>query len=430
MNKSTIDVCIAKYLELFPTHDFPESVIYGVDEPISLKPIEGIGKIRNSLTSMIANARLMDPNQMELIARQFRDNEFLSKALFYYAISAFSRDNDLESVIESAENFLGVNPILPYTVYSLDRKGRTDMKKNVVIFVDFDGTITDKGAMRQNFIEFLDYYQKENQSQRKIKYSIIITSASIGLDKKVEKLDKSDDIISKVQGIYEVPVVTPSGSVSSRQNIGKVYTDICKKLNISPNQAIILTDQWLDRSIENSYPIITLVTPPGMYADSWIKFIEKFQKDDTQKQENTFRDFRKGAEYITRNPSHMIRTLEPINITKTMATKFIDDLIEKTQIAYDNQKSDRKRVRYENALKVLENQKKAIIEDINTYSKGLNFRRPHDIRVYTIDANLSLIRTTKLEDTFFMYLGEPPKHAKDLPTHIKAAIQSPYLNLL
>ncbi len=43
-------------------------------------------------------------------------------------------------------------------------------------------------------------------------------------------------------------------------------------------QAIAITDYWFDRSVENTFPINTIVTPPEISADYWIKVFDTFER--------------------------------------------------------------------------------------------------------------------------------------------------------
>ena len=59
---------------------------------------------------------------------------------------------------------------------------------------------------------------------------------------------------------------------------GKLYSDICNKLKVNNKNAIILTDVFMDKSVDKSYPIITLVISQKDGAEVWEKVVDYFVK--------------------------------------------------------------------------------------------------------------------------------------------------------
>ena len=157
-----------------------------------------------------------------------------------------------------------------------------DHSQSIFIFLDWDGTLEvfDKKkkthTLREQALSFLKQYKQMNRDLGVNKYRFIITSASPNI---LEKVRAYPEILENVDGISSVTgIARLTKERNKNQVFGKLYTDICKRLGIHFSRAIAITDYWFDRSVENTFPINTIVTPPDISADYWIKVFDTFER--------------------------------------------------------------------------------------------------------------------------------------------------------
>jgi len=157
-----------------------------------------------------------------------------------------------------------------------------DHSQSIFIFLDWDGTLEvfdDKRKthkLRDKSLSFLKQYKRMNKDLGVNKYRFIITSASPNI---LDKVRAYPEILENVDGISSVTGITRLTKERNKNQVfGKLYTDICKRLGIHFSRAIAITDYWVDRSVENTFPINTIVTPPDISADYWSKVFDTFER--------------------------------------------------------------------------------------------------------------------------------------------------------
>ncbi len=265
------------------------------DEPLNMNPLQAIGLVDN-LGDLVKKAATMGHRQLREEAQVFYDNSFIMEAFFYHVMAELKDGKSIEDITSrefegnSAMVHFQVTP-MPYTLHQVRAAG---IRNNpIVIFLDWDGTMEVNGGLRKHTMEFLNHYATRNQELGVHRYALIITSASFDLMKKVGRY--GDELLGLIDGIYSVPGIYRQGTEDKHTVAGKLYTDICKRLRISNDRAIILTDVWADQSVENSYPITTIVTPEDIAADTWIRTIQHFETLGDG-------DFSKGAHKVRTQP--------------------------------------------------------------------------------------------------------------------------------
>lgn len=77
-------------------------------------------------------------------------------------------------------------------------------------------------------------------------------------------------------------------------------------------QAIAITDYWFDRSVENTFPINTIVTPPEISADYWIKVFDTFERKGDGNLNIGFTELRRSPYEFRETPDSMLQNLRSI----------------------------------------------------------------------------------------------------------------------
>ena len=235
------------------------------DNIVVMNPVEAIGATKD-FRALVERASSIPIEEIVEQAERHKQDSFVTKSFFYFALSRFLQgEENMEQIVEEAKKYF--NLLGNYTIVKLHhpKKG-----KHPTIFLDWHDTMLVNGGLKPNLTEFLDYCKKNG-------YSLIITSATYNLVGQLKQFGELTDI---VDAAYEVPVILPpkKGSHIDISRTGKLYTDICKKLEIDTTSAVILTDTALDRSVENSYPIWTLATPPDTDSRVWITLLGYMQQ--------------------------------------------------------------------------------------------------------------------------------------------------------
>ena len=243
------------------------------DDPAEMHPLQAIGSVENpeSLSQRIAN---MTEEEMLSRSEKYFNNRFVCTAFFYYFVGSLLSGKTVDDIeIEGLDKFCMPPSVIPYTVHKLHHIPEDN--SSTAIFIDWDGTIDVGGGLRDNIGEFLQHYQALNTDPEHPKYRFIITSAGMGLMTKVGRRDP--EILAPFDAVYEITGIARPGDKGKKAIVGKAYTDICRRLNIPEYRAVILTDDWADVSVENSYPLITIVTPEDLSAKAWISAISHFE---------------------------------------------------------------------------------------------------------------------------------------------------------
>jgi len=239
------------------------------ENPIVMNPVEAIG-LTKDFASLMDEASSMNVDGMLEQYRRFYDSSFLTKALFFYTLAKYlGEQKSIDEIAEEAERDFQV-----YGQYSIGKLHKPKEKEHITIFLDWHGTMRVEGGLKFNLSEFLDYCRRDRQRN----YSLIITSATFDL---MSELGDFSRVLDEIDAAYEVPVILPEVSGEDLtvrlHKAGKIYTDICKKLEVRSDSAVIITDMPADRSVEESYPIPTLVTPKDLGADVWISLLKYFE---------------------------------------------------------------------------------------------------------------------------------------------------------
>ncbi|MCF7803438.1 MAG: hypothetical protein K9N46_03100 [Candidatus Marinimicrobia bacterium] len=241
------------------------------------------------------------PDQLLMDARYLYLEQFLSQSFFYYFILQASLGHDEDEINRMAEEDFNITG--EYKIYKPPQHRNKYASRKTTIFLDWDDTI-DTGSIREKFNEFIDHYRTSNYVTTGHSYSLVVTSASISLEEKLKRLDK--DLLHGLDAVYTVPAcsnwVPNTGKLTEhadypgfyRHNnfgisevsrlvtpdmhnavLGKLYTDVSQQLDVDPEHAIIITDQFADQSADKSIPLVTLVVPrdESVGADIWIRAI-------------------------------------------------------------------------------------------------------------------------------------------------------------
>jgi hypothetical protein len=275
----TLEECGRSYSGFFSQYNITTNISVD-DTPLEMNEVQAVGHI-DDLDKLLEKCSSMTIIELCVESDRYFNNSFVGEAFFYYAVAGLKNGKTMEDI--SAE-FKSISKIAqnPYTVHQLHGSFIQDHSNSIFIFLDWDGTLEvydkklEKFRLRDNVHSFLAHYKKLNKDLGVSKYKFIITSASPNIHEKVKSYP---EILDLVDGISSVTGIARLSKDKNRNQVfGKLYTDICKRLGIPFSRAIAVTDYWFDRSVENTFPINTIVTPPGISADKWIKIIDTFER--------------------------------------------------------------------------------------------------------------------------------------------------------
>ncbi len=240
-------------------------------KPLVMHPVEAIG-LTKDITSLIDKVSSSSMTIDDIVRQyeRFYDSSFLTKAFFFYALAKYlGGQEDMDEIAEAAQEDFQIQG-----QYSIGKLHKPKEGVGTTIFFDWHDTLSVGGGLKPNLPAFFDYCKRSGNGN----YSLVITSATFNL---MRELGEFENVLDEIDAAYEVPIIFPGhikgGSVLQLDKAGKIYTDICKKLGVRSDSAIIITDAPADKSVEESYPILTLVTPKGVGADSWVTLLEYFE---------------------------------------------------------------------------------------------------------------------------------------------------------
>jgi len=267
------------YSEFFRQYDITTRISVD-EEPLKMHQVQAVGHV-DDLEKLVDKCREMGIDDLRSESEKYFNNSFISEGFFYYALAELCGGKGMREI---ADNFVERSYIAnnPYTIHHLHGSWVQDHSNSLFIFLDWDGTLevyngeAERYELRENALTFLRHYKGLNKNLGVNKYRFIITSASPNI---LEKVRSYPDIFELVDGISSVTgIARLTKKKNENQVFGKLYTDICKRLGIPFSRAIALTDYWFDRSVENTFPINTIVTPPDISAERWIQVFDAFER--------------------------------------------------------------------------------------------------------------------------------------------------------
>lgn len=238
-----------------------------IENPIIMNPVEAIG-LTKDFAALMKEASSMTIDEMVQQYERFYDSSFLSKALFFYSLAKYlDGQENMDEIAEEAEKDFKIQG-----KYSIGKLHKPKEGEHTTLFLDWHDTMKIGKRLKSNLQKFFDYCRNNGQ----VDYSLIITSATFNL---MKELGNFNGVLDEIDAAYEVPVILPKAREDLTLQLdkaGKIYSDICKKLEISSDSAVIITDMPADRSVEENYPILTLVTPKDLGAEVWVHLLEYF----------------------------------------------------------------------------------------------------------------------------------------------------------
>jgi hypothetical protein len=274
-----IEECARTYSDFFSRYNITTRITVD-DEPLHMHQVQAVGHV-DDLGKLIEKCSTMSTDELLFESDKYFNNSFVGESFFYFAMRGLLREQEMREI---ADEFMKRSKIAdnPYTIHQLHGSSVQDHSQSIFIFLDWDGTLEvfDREektySLRENVPEFLHHYKQMNRDLGVNKYRFIITSASPNI---IDKVRTYPDILEQVDGISSVTGITRLIKERNKNQVfGKLYTDICKRLGIHFSRAIAITDYWFDRSVENTFPINTIVTAPDIPADSWIKIFDTFER--------------------------------------------------------------------------------------------------------------------------------------------------------
>jgi hypothetical protein len=273
------EACAGKYSDFFSQYDITTRISVE-DTPLHMHQVQAVGHV-DDLDKLIEKCASMSVNELQGEADKYFNNSFVGEAFFYFAMSGLAKGKSMNRIADEFKRRSSVAEN-PYTIHQLHGSWVQDHSQSIFVFLDWDGTLEVFDSerktlrLRREAISFLQQYKQMNKDLGVNKYRFIITSASPNI---LEKVRAYPDIMANVDGISSVTGITRLTKQRNKNQVfGKLYTDLCKRLGIHFSRAIAITDYWFDRSVENTFPINTIVTPQDIPADCWRKVLDTFER--------------------------------------------------------------------------------------------------------------------------------------------------------
>ena len=277
--KMNLDKFGRDYSDFFSKYNISTKISVD-DAPLEMHKVQAVGHV-DDLEKLLEKCSCMSVDELSFESDRYFNNSFVGEAFFYHAMSGLMEGKGMDEISDA---FMKSSKIAdnPYRFHQLHGGWVQDHSNAIFIFLDWDGTLEvydrqlEKFKLREKAVRFLRYYKQLNKDLGVNKYKFIITSASPNIDEKVKAYPEILDLVDGISSVTGITRLTKEEN--KKQVFGKLYTDICKRLGIPFSRAIAVTDYWFDRSVENTFPINTIVTPPEISADYWIKVIDTFER--------------------------------------------------------------------------------------------------------------------------------------------------------
>ena len=310
------------YSDFFRQYDITTKISVD-DEPLQMHQVQAVGHV-DDLGKLVEKCTAMSADELRFESGKYFNNSFVGEAFFYYAMTGLIKGMSMREI---ADDFMRRSKIAdnPYTIHQLHGSWVQEHSQSIFIFIDWDGTLEvfDKKKkihkLRENGLAFLKRYKQMNKDLGVNKYRFIITSASPNI---LDKVKAYPNLLENVDGISSVTGITRLTKVRNKNQVfGKLYTDLCKRLGIHFSRAIAITDYWVDRSVENTFPINTIVTPPEISADYWVRVLDTFERKGDGNLYMGFTELRRSP-YEFRD----VRVLETSKIDSVRTYKIGDEI--------------------------------------------------------------------------------------------------------
>jgi hypothetical protein len=268
-----------EYSDFFSQYNITTRI--SVDEaPLHMHQVQAVGHV-DDLGKLIEKCATLSADELHGEAEKYFNNSFVGEAFFYYTMGGLLKGKSMHEIADEFKSRARIAEN-PYTIHQLHGSWVQDHSQSIFVFLDWDGTLEvfdskcKAPKLRTKTLAFLKQYKRMNKDLGVNKYRFIITSASPNI---MEKVKAYPDILANVDGISSVTGITRLTKQRNKNQVfGKLYTDLCKRLGIHFSRAIAITDYWFDRSVENTFPINTIVTPPDIPADCWSRVLDTFER--------------------------------------------------------------------------------------------------------------------------------------------------------
>ena len=274
----SLEKYVEAYSDFFSQYNISTKITVN-DTPLKMNEVQAVGHV-DDIEKLFEKCSVMTNNELFIESDRYFNNSFVGEAFFYFAMAGLQNGREMEKI---SKDFMSIAKIAenPYTMHQLHGSFVQDHSNSIFVFLDWDGTLevydkqAEKFRLRENVLSFLRHYKQLNKDLGVSKYKFIITSASPNIHEKVKAYPEILDLVDGISSVTGIARLSKDKNMN--QVFGKLYTDICKRLGIPFSRAIAVTDYWFDRSVENTFPINTIVTPPEISADQWIKIIDTFE---------------------------------------------------------------------------------------------------------------------------------------------------------
>jgi len=250
------------------------------EDTIKMHTMEAVGKVdfltsNDGLFSSLKPIYNMDTSDIQKISQRMLSESKIKNAFFYYALADHKKGFDVAQSAKKAQRKWSISGEYSIAKVHSVRKG-----KKTAIFLDWDETSEINNNLRRGLVDFVKYFSSKITNRP---YSVIISSATYDLAQRLKKYDAAKKRFSELfDAAYCVPAIANTMRYVNGKDrtlrMGKLYTDICKKLDFDPSYSVIVTDILFDRSADDNFPITTLITNGHDATKTWEHCIDHLEE--------------------------------------------------------------------------------------------------------------------------------------------------------
>jgi len=289
-----LDEHLAQYERIFDkeTPAWSEKPLLLGDQVIRMNPISAIGKIRDFKTIAEQIQHLSGEQKVEQAVR-FLENGYIARAFLQYVLGHLEQGHLMEDILMNVPAEFGING--HYIIHKLKKPN----PESTHIFFDWHDTLSINGKPRLDFESAMVALKSARPNHS---YAFAVACNTLHGDnndigEEVRKFGLEDIF----DAVYTIPGIGYPTDAIPQKVAGKLYTDICKRLNINHENSLIFTNSVGDRSVERRYPIPTfVVSDQGVSAETWEKIIRYIE--DLSEANRGKINFHDGLNLMKENP--------------------------------------------------------------------------------------------------------------------------------
>ncbi len=289
-----LDEHLAQYENIFDreTPAWSEKPLLPGDQVVRMNPVSAIGKLKDSRAVAEQIQHLSGEQKVEQAVR-FLENGHVARAFLQYVLGHLEQGHLMEDILTNVPAEFGIHG--HYVIHKLKKPN----PNSTHVFFDWHDTLSVNGGPRLDFESAMAALRSARPNHN---YAFAVACNTLHGDnndigQEVRKFGLEDIF----DAVYTIPGIGYPVDVIPQKVAGKLYTDICKRLEINHENSLIVTNSVGDRSVERRYPIPTfVVSDQNASAETWEKIIRHIE--DLSETEGEGIEFNRGLGILMRNP--------------------------------------------------------------------------------------------------------------------------------